>query len=97
MLFVVTGSFTRESWNAAKGQIKSRKKKAEVKIIIELMTPGDRRFTGIYDSKDATSLYKYLTHFEGLEVGNVAPALPIDNLVIIDEMAKRPDAGNAGE
>ncbi len=97
MLFVVTGGFTKESWNAATGQIKNRKKKAEVKIIIELITPGDRRFTGIYDSKDATSLYKYLNHFEGLEIGNVVPALPIDNVIIIDDMAKRQDAGNAGE
>ncbi len=97
MLFVVTGSFTKESWDTAKEQIKNRKKKAEVKIIIELMTPGDRHFTGIYDSKDATSLYKYLNHLEGLEVGNVVPALPIDNLIIIDDMAKRQSAGNPEE
>ncbi len=97
MLFTVTGKFDKGSWGQASAQLKNRKKKAEVKIIIELMTPGDMRFTGIYDSKDATSLYKYLGRLEGLTVQDVAPALPIDNIVIIDDMAKRPGGAPEGE
>jgi hypothetical protein len=89
MLFVVYGRFVKDKWDSCKKQLKNRKKKADVKAIIELMAPGDYRFTGVYDSKDATSLYKYLKKFDGLDVTEVMPGLPLDNILIIDEMGSR--------
>lgn len=89
MLFVVIGKFKKESWDSSKKGVKNRKKKADIKALMELVSPGDLRFTGIYDSKDATSLYKYLSRLEGLAIEGVTPALPLDNVIIIDEMAAK--------
>lgn len=89
MLFVVIGKFGKPAWDSAKKGIKNRKKKVDLKILMEMVSPGDLRFTGVYDSKDATSLYKYLKRLEGLSIEGVSPALPLDNVLIIDDMAAK--------
>jgi hypothetical protein len=92
MLFLVHGHFERSRWEDTRRTLPARTKKPEVKVVFELLVPGDFRFTGIYESRDATSLHKYLRRLSGLDVQAVMPALPLDNILIVDEMgAKKPD------
>lgn len=89
MLFIVNGNFDRSGWEKSGKALQARSRKPEVKAVLELLVPGGSRFTGVYESKDATSLHKYLGKLPGLQVMEVMPALPLDNILILEEMGGR--------
>lgn len=89
MLFLVEGWFEKGSWDDARQALQARRKAPEVKIVLEVVVPGSLRFLGLYDSKDATSLHKFTRRLAGLQVSEVMPALPLDNVLIVEEMASK--------